>query len=359
MADDGGHPGAVPHGLTLAAAWAWRLLVVAAAVVATLWGLAQLRVVVLPVIAALLVASVLGPLAGRLRRRGWRPAPATGVALGGTLLLFVAVIAVLVPLFAGELDGIGDKVTQAVDDAKDWARHEPLDWSEEKIDQVDHDVRAQFSGGGGALSGRLLAGTTVVAEVVVGVLLTLVLSFFLVKDGDEIWAWVLSRVHPDRREVVDASGRGAMETLAGYLKGVALTGLVDATFIGIGLVVLGVPLAFPLAVLTFFAAFFPVVGATTVGALSAVVALVDGGIGRALGVVVLTLAVQQLEAHLIMPLVMRRQVNLHPAVVLVALAAGGVVGGIIGAFLAVPATAVVTRVAHEVRVRTPVPASGA
>ncbi|NNE95658.1 MAG: AI-2E family transporter, partial [Acidimicrobiales bacterium] len=165
--------------------------------------------------------------------------------------------------------------------------------------------------------------------------------------------WIVERVAPARRNAVDRAGSAAMGTLRSYLMAVSLAGVVDAFAIGLGLWIIGVPLVIPLAVITFFAAFLPVVGATAAGVLAATVALVANGPIEALVVVALTLVVQQLEGNLVLPVLMGNHVPLHPVVVLVALTAGGSLAGIIGAFVAVPFAAMVTAAAGAFRAEIP------
>jgi putative heme transporter len=179
---------------------------------------------------------------------------------------------------------------------------------------------------------------------VVGALVTLFLLFFFVKDGPRFYGWLRAVVPESRRRNVEELVPEIWETLQSYLVGVVIIGLFDALFIGLALLIIGVPLVLPLAVLTFFAAFFPLVGAVVAGAVAGLVALVSGGIGDAVLVVASGLIVQQIEGNLLQPVVMGRQVQLHPAVTLLSVAAGGTVAGIAGAFLAVPVAAVTRRV---------------
>lgn len=337
-------PWVVPRWLEQSAAWAWRLLVVAAAVLAVVALFGRLRVVVLPVLVALLLATLGAPLVRALTDRGVPRLLASWIAVLLGLMLVGAVGYLVV-------EGVGTRLLQDTEwesvrgEVRAWLGDGPLDLSDSDIDRLEEDVRDWFVGGVGTID---VERVRVVAEVVGGTLLTIVLSFFFVKDGPQMWAWLVRRWHPDRRPAIDVAGRAAFDSLAGYVRGVAVTGLVDAVAIGLALWLIGVPLVVPLAVLTFFGAFFPIVGATVVGALGTVVALVANGPGDAVLVALATLAVQQLEGDLIMPVVMRRTVRLHPAVVLVALAAGGALAGIAGAFVAVPVVAAIAAVLRAV-----------
>ena len=187
-----------------------------------------------------------------------------------------------------------------------------------------------------------------------GLVTAAILAFFLVRDGDRIQQWLVEHlVDPDDRDRVEAATRTAGGTLQSYIQAVIVIGGLDAVFIGIALLVLGVPLAVPLAVLTFLGGFFPVVGATVAGFLAALVALVTGGVLDAVIVVGVVVAIQQIDGNVLQPVIMGRAVNLHPAVVLLALTAGGMLAGIIGAFMAVPIAAVATALVRKMWVSSP------
>lgn len=331
-------PADVPFWLARTSAWAWRLLVVVAAVVAFGWLLQRLRVVVVPLLVALMLASVLAPLVRRIQARGLPLLAATWIVLLAVGLFVGGILAAAGWGLSSELTGDAARWDQVEEDVRDWLQEGPLGLSEDSVDDLERNIRRTIAGGASFNSSRAM----LVVELVSGLFLAMALTFFFVKDGPSMWSWIVRRVDPTRRELVDEAGRKAVSTLSAYLKAVAITGIIDAVVIGIGLVIIGVPLAVPLAIITFFAAFLPVVGATVAGALAALVALITNGPGDALLVVVLTLAVQQIEGDVIMPVIMGRQVPLHPAVVLAALAAGGALAGILGAFVAVPLAAVVT-----------------
>jgi putative heme transporter len=339
-------PAAVPRWLHVGAAWSWRLLLVGGATLGALYVLRRLQFVVLPVVVALGAACVLGPMARRLEQRGMRPLLAAWVVVGGSLLVVGGLVAALAPAVANEVNDVGDSLDDAKADIEDWLRDGPLDLDDREIERLEDAVQD----GGGLSAGSARRGVSLAFEVVTGALLAFVLTFFFVKDGPTMWRWVVDRVAPERRELVAACGFAARRTLAAYLVGVAMAGTIEGVTIGIGLWIIGVPLVVPLAVITFFAAFVPILGATVAGALAALVALAAGGTGDALLVVALAVVIQQLDGDVLQPLIMRRQVSLHPAVVLVALAIGGTAGGIAGAVVAVPVAAVALAVAHEVRV---------
>lgn len=336
---------AVPRWLERTTGWTWRLLVLAVGVVGVIWFLGMFRLVLVPVLIALLFSALFWPLSDWLRRHGAPPIVATWIVmlLGAGLLVGIGYL-----LFVT----VGQQLTsdtqwgEIEDEIRNWLRTGPLDLTSAEIDDLEDRAGEALTAG---VAGNGLGPARTAVELLGAGFLTLVLLFFFLKDGPLMWRWITRRVRPPRRPAVDIGGHAAFDALGAYMRGVAITGIVDATFIGIALVVIGVPLALPLAVLTFFAAFFPIVGATTAGALAALVALVSNGLTDAIIVVIVTFVVQQVEGDVVMPLVMRRQVHLHPAVILTVLAIGGALAGITGAFVAVPIAAMVTAGASAIR----------
>lgn len=352
----------VPRSLRVAAALSWRVLVVVAAVLLVVVALIQLRLAVLPVIVALLVATVLMPPLRALRRRGWPALLATWtVILAGVLVLSVAV-GLVSQGFISELDELDARVDEGIGEVQQWLTDGPLQLPENALaDAVDRG-RAFVSENGGVLVGGLTSGARLAAELVAGLLLALVLLFFFLKDGDRIWGWIVGLFPSAQRAHVGEIGRRAWGALSGYVRGTAIVALVDAVLIGIVLAVLGVPLVLPLALLTFLAAFFPLVGAVIAGILAALVALVTEGTTDALIVAAAILVIQQLEGDVLQPIVLGKAVRLHPIAILLALTVGATLGGIIGAFLSVPVAAVgaaVLAYAREVAPAAPAAAPGA
>jgi predicted PurR-regulated permease PerM len=340
----------IPGWLSRSAAVSWRLLVVAAAIGVVGFLLVYLRLVVLPVIVALFLSTLLAPPAGWLRARGWPPLAATWAVIGGAVLVIAGATAALAPQIGPEIGTLRDRVATGLDDVQRWLREGPLHFSEAQLSDLLARARQEAQSNSRALTRGVLSCATLAVEVVTGALLSLVLTFFFVKDGDRMGNWIAG-LAGDRAQEVRAVGRRAFETLGAYLRGQAIVGLIDGVFIGIGLAIVGVPLAVPLAFLVFLGAFLPIVGAFLSGLIAALVALVSKGLVAALIIVGITIVVQQLEGHVLAPLVLGRAVKLHPAVILLALTGGGVVGGIIGAALAVPAVAVLTSVGSYLRHR--------
>lgn len=327
----------LPRFLEVGAAWGWRFIVVVVAILATAWLLIQLRVVLIPVFVALIFAALLQPLVDLLNR--WMPRL---LAVWLVLLSVVALLSVIAYFLQSQvrdaIDELRDSWSTARADIEDWLRTGPLDLDQSRIDSLSERAETalrEFASGFFTSSDN----ARIAAEVVGGFFLTIVLTFFFAKDGAKMWRWIVAKVHPVRRPAVDRSGVAAFKALQGWIRGVAITGAVDGLMIGIALVVLGVEAAIPLAVITFFGAFFPIVGATLAGALAAAVALATQGPETALIVALVVLVVQQVEGDILLPIVMYRQVALHPVVVLLALAVGAAIGGVLGAVVAVPLTA--------------------
>lgn len=344
----------VPPWLARSAAVSWRLLVVAAVVAVVGFILVYLRLVVLPVVVALFLSTLLAPPVGWLRARGWPPLAATWTVIAAAVLLAAGLGALLAPQIGPQVGTLRTQIGQGLDDVQRWLREGPLHFSENQLSDLITRARREVQANSAGLTRGVLSGAARALEVVTGALLSLVLTFFFVKDGDRIGNWI-ARQAGSRSEEVRAVGRRAFETLGAYLRGVALVGLVDAVLIGIGLAVVRVPLAVPLAFLVFLGAFFPIVGAFVSGVFAALVALVTQGPVAALVIVGITVAVQQIEGHVLAPVVLGRAVRLHPVVILLALTAGGVLGGIAGAALAVPAVAVATSVGSYLRNRPATP----
>jgi putative heme transporter len=343
-------PAGIPPSLARAAGISWRLLVVAAALFLIVYVLAFLRVITIPVIVALLLATLLTPPVDALRRRGWPNLAATWAVIGAAVVVIAALVVLLVPLVTADLDQVRTQAEAGVEELQAYLARPPFNITEVRLSQYLDQVQEQLRTNASGITTRVVTGAVLVGEIITGLILTLVLVFFFVKDAGSITRWLLD-LAGRQREHLGAIGRRAATAASGYVRGVAIVGLVDAFFIGLGLVVLRVPFALPLAFLTFVGAFLPLVGAFIAGALAALVALVAKGPAAALIVVAITVAVQQIEGHVLAPVVLGRAVKLHPIVILLALGAGAILGGIAGAFLAVPCAAVVTAVGGYLRRR--------
>ncbi len=349
----------VPRVLDGAAAWGWRILVVAAAVAVVVVVLIELYVVVVPVVLALFLASVLEPVAARLRAHRWPPALAAVTVFLGALAVLLAALAWIGISVASQFEDLGEQIDEAVVEAKDWAQGDPLNWSKEKVDQQEAEIRDLVREASGGVAQQAAGQARLAGEVLGGIVLMLFTLFFVMKDGARMTDWITERIPPSNRGDWVAITRHARFIMKQYLVATAATGFIDAVLIGVALWVIGVPLILPLAVLTFLGGFIPLVGAFVAGLVAAVVALVTNGVGDALLVVAVTVAVQQIEGNLLQPLILERAVRLHALVTVLAVSAGLLVGGLLGAFISVPLVAIAVGVGSHYRsANTPAPDAG-
>ena len=331
----------LPRPLAVAAAWGACALVLGLVLLVLLRLLTRVAPVTAAVVAAILLTALLQPVATALRRLR---APAAIAALGGVLTLLVLLAGAGVFVWrrvSAELPELRSALADAVDRVRGLLVDGPLSLDRGQVDRLRDDLVRRLQD----TAPSPYAGATTGLEVLAAVVLAVVVLFLLLKDGRQIWVWIV-RLFPDRlRHRVDDAGRQGWDALTAYVRGTVLVAAVDAAGIGIALIALRVPLALPLIVLTFLGAFVPIVGATLAGAAAVLVALVGGGVTDALLVLAAVLVVQQLEGNVLQPLIMGRALRLHPLVILLSVASAGLLGGIAGAVVAVPVVAVAYRVA--------------
>ena len=319
-----------------AAAWAWRILVILAAVAALLLLMWQLRVIVVPVALAVILTALLLPAVDRLDQRGMPRGGAVALVLLGGLGLFGGILTFVVSQFISGLPGLVAEVTRSIDNATNWLIDGPAHLSREQIDKAGDTAAAALRDNQERLTSGALSTAATLTEIVTGALLTLFTLIFLLSGGRGIYAYLTKIVPAGSRDRVRDAGRAGFGSLIGYVRATFLVALVDAVGIGAGLAILGVPLALPLASLVFLGAFVPLIGAVLTGFVAVVVALLAKGFIYALITLGLIFAVQQLESHVLQPLLMGRAVSIHPLAIVLAIAAGAVSAGIIGALLSVP-----------------------
>ncbi len=331
-----------------------NLILIGLAIVLGLWVLAQLRVVVVPVLVALLLATFLVPPVEVLRRHRWPSAIATLVVMLLSIAALAGVIWLIAPLFIDQFDQLETTVDEGVEEVVRWLVQGPLDLERREIDEAVEEGLDSLRSHAGDIGEGVLSGASLLAELVAGLLLLIVLVFFFVHDGRRMWAWTVAFAPERHRELIDGAGREVWRSTAGYMRGVALIAVVDAVLIGIALAIIGVPLVVPLMVVVFLGAFIPLIGAFVAGAIAALVALISEGPLAALFVVAAITAIQQIEGDLLYPNIVGRVIKLHPVVILLVLTAGTVIAGLLGALLAVPvAAAVWTAVDYVRRERAP------
>lgn len=332
----------VPRWLEVVASWSWRILLVAGVVWVVAWLARYLSVVLVPMIVALFVAAVLAPPMDWLRERGLPNLAAIWVVILGALAVLAGIALMLAPVVAGEVSELSGELTNATDQIKGWLTNGPLDLEAAQVDRWIDAATGQFQqrflNSGGAMRA---------IEVVGGIFFGLIVAFFLAKDREHITRWFVDLFWADDRDKAERAIDRGWGTLRSYMGGTAIIGVVDAVLIGIGLIVLGVPLAVPLMIFTFVGAFIPLIGAFVAGLLAALVALAANGVVDALIVTGIVVVVQQVEGDVLAPAVLGRAMKLHPLVILVGVFAGAVVAGVFGAFITVPAIATVLAVKNE------------
>ncbi len=322
-----------------AAAWAWRLLVILAAAVALLWVLKKLEVIVVPLLLALVISALLVPAVDWLARQGLPRGGAVTLVLLGGFAILGAILTFVISQFIVGLPDLTEQVTRSIDTTRRWLIEGPAHLRGEQIDNARNAaIQALHNNQAKLTSGALSTAATITELVTAAVLVLFTLIFFLY-GGRNIWQYVAKIFPAGVRDRVLEAGRAGYGSLIGYVRATFLVALTDAIGVGTGLVIMGIPLALPLASLVFLGAFIPLVGAVIAGFLAVVVALLAKGIVYALITLGLLVVVNQLEAHLLQPLVMGRAVAIHPLAVVLAIGTGGVLGGIVGALLSVPTVA--------------------
>lgn len=324
-----------------------QVLLVLALVALVILALTQLTVVVIPVLLALIIASALAPVMSFLRGHGWPSILATLAVLASAVIILGGLVWLIVLAVENQWSQLADSAEKGFKQLQSFAQGLPFDITDKQIEDAknglaDFVTSSQF--GSGALAGVSAAG-----NFLTGLAVFVVVLFFFLKDGPRIWDFLCRPFRGVHYERARRAGNVTVATFGGYVRGTATVALVDAIGIGGGLAImnlfgLSVPLVLPLAVVVFISAFIPIVGATAAGILAALVALVASGPVAALIVVGIVILVNQLEGNLLQPLVMGRTLNLHPLVILIALTTGSVLGGILGAILAVPLTAVAWKI---------------
>ena len=334
---------------------AWRLAVVLLTLYLLLRLVERIALVVFALMAALLVTALLQPAVSRLDRLGL-PHSLAAITV---FVLGVGVIAVAVWFVVGQVSANASAVAghlhNAVSQIRSWLSSGPLHLSDHQLDVAISDLEAAVSRNRAQLASGAISTAGSVARLLAGALLTLFTTFFLLRDGERIWRWLVRLFPATLRDRTDVAGPLAWSAVVGFVRGVVLVALVDAVTMTAVLYILGVPLAVPLGVLIFLGAFVPLVGLAVTGGMAVLVALVSNGPGTALVVLIALVAAVQVEGHLLQPLIMSRAVRLHPLAIVMSVAVGALVAGIGGALLAVPLVAALNTVARHVNPTAPIP----
>lgn len=346
----------VPHALRIAAAWSWRLIVVGVVGWALLRFVGIIRIVMIPLAIALLLSALLAPAVGWLLKLKLPRSLATFLVLICGLAAVAGTLTLVVNQFVDGLPKLTDNASAGIRQIQEWARTGPLHLSDDQVDNAIDQLQRWVNANTSSLTSTGISTAATLAEILAGALLVLFTTFFFLRDGRKIWRFLVRLFPVNARWSLSDAGDASWSTLGAYVRATVLVAFIDATGIGLALVILDVPFPFPLAALVFLGAFIPIAGASISGAVAVLVALVDKGWVIALILLGAVIAVQQLEGHVLQPLIMGRAVAIHPLVVIIGITSGVVVAGVIGALVAVPLIAVLnTGIRRLARRRPEVP----
>lgn len=329
----------VTAGMRISGDWAWRILATVGAVVVVGYVLGFMSELTIPIAIALLLNALLNPARQFLVDKGWKPGiAATTIFLAG-IVLVVGVITIVVRQFVAGAADLADQVSGGLAKVQDWLVNGPLSLSQDQIDSAVKAAQKALADNKDVLTSGALNTATSAGHVLTGMVLALFTLFFFLRDGRKVWNWLL-RLAPERaRSRIDGAADASWATLRGYVRATVLVAFVDALGIGVGIAIIGVPLALPLAAFVFLSSFIPIIGALLSGIVAVLVALVTVGPVKAIIVLAIVIAVQQLESHVLQPVLLGRAVSLHPLAVALSIAGGVILAGITGALLAVPLAA--------------------
>ena len=336
---------ALPRSVQLLAAWSWRLLVIVAATAVVLWLLNYFKVIAVAVAVAVLLSVLLTPVARWLRERiRFSRVAASATSVVGLLVVVGGLLALAGNSIVNGFADLASEATAGLDTLIGWLSTGPMQISASQIEAYRQQATTSLSDNAASLLSGALSVTTTLGHVGTGAIIALFCTLFFLIDGRRIWFWVVGLLPRSARQRTHEASRRGLVALGAYTRTQILVALVDAVGIGIGAAILQVPLALPLATLVFIGSFIPIVGALISGSVAILVALVAHGPVVALAMLAVVLLVQQIEGHLLQPLLMGHAVSLHPVAVLLAVAAGSMAAGIVGALFAVPIAAVVNTV---------------
>lgn len=332
-------PSAVPPGMQIAGAWSWRILAVVGVAAVVIFLVTQLRLVVIPLMVAVLVAALLVPFSQWLQKHRWPKWLAIALSEVGLLVIVAGLVTLFVTQIVSGFPSLQEQTLARYADLKVWLLDSPLHLTESQINDSFAQAWASIQQDSGWLvSGAVSVGSGL-GHFLTGFLLVLFATLFILIDGRGIWNWIV-RLFPRRgRAAIGGAGEAGWVTLTTFVKVQIFVAAVDAVGIGLGAFFLGLPLVIPVAIAVFLGSFVPVVGAVLTGAIAVFIALVFQGPFSALIMLIIVLAVQQIEGHVLQPLVMGTAVKVHPLAVVLAVATGGFVAGIPGALFAVPVVA--------------------
>jgi predicted PurR-regulated permease PerM len=339
----------VPGWLQTGAAWSWRLLLLAAAIYLIARVIGVLYIVVVPCTAALLLTALLQPLKGRLRRAGLPNLTATWCTLLVGALVLGGLVMLVTNRVSADYPVLVEETRHTTTQVEAWLSGAPFHLKSSNVQGALNNIPGYLSKHKALVEGTVVAGGKIAAEFFGGLVLMIFVMFFLIKDGERIWSWLISGLRGETARRMDRAGHAAWLAVVYYMRGTVAVAAIHGVVIGLALYFMGAPLVIPLAVLVFVAAFVPLVGLLVAGGLAIVVTLAAKGWVAAVILLCVLIVEDQLEGHLLQPQVVGRVIRLHPLAVILSLAVGGVLAGIVGAVVAIPIVAVITRAVPELR----------
>ncbi|MGH3366200.1 MAG: AI-2E family transporter [Nocardioidaceae bacterium] len=337
----------IPRGVDVAAAWSWRFLAIVLATGVLGWLLRYLSVVVIPVVIALLMAALLTPVVNRLHRGKLGRGPASGIVMVGGLAFLGAALTLVGQQIVDGFSDLSKQVVKGLQQIEDWLQRPPLSLSDAQLTSLLNQAQGAITSSNEAIVSSATSLGTTLGHLVAGFFIVLFALFFFLYDGARIWRFLAHLFPRAAHDKVDSSGHVAWASLTSFVRATVVVAFVDALGIMIAAFALSVPLAFPIGVLVFLGAFVPIVGALVSGFVAVIVALVAHGPVVALLMLGAVLLVQQLESHILQPFLLGRAVSVHPLAVILAVAGGVLVAGIVGALVAVPVVASLNAVARH------------
>jgi predicted PurR-regulated permease PerM len=339
----------IPGWLQTSAAWSWRLLLLGVMVYVLARLASLLYLVVVPCAAAILFTALLQPLAYRIRRAGLPPLGAAWCALLAAIVVLAGALTLVTTRVRAQYPSLVPQVKRTTAQVQNWLAGAPFHLHTGNLQKLSNTIVKYLGQHKSLVEGTVVSGGKLAFEFLGGVVLALFVTFFLLKDGDRIWSWLTRRLSPPGKQRADKAGTAAWHSVVYYVRGTVTVAAIHGVVMGVTLTVMGVPLAAPLALLVFLAAFVPLVGMLVAGALAILVVLATKGWLDAVVLLGIMILMSQLEGHLLQPLVVGRWVRLHPLAVILVLGVGTVIAGIAGAVVAVPITAAISSAMRALR----------
>lgn len=342
----------LPLGIRVAAAWCWRLIVIALAIAGVVWLIMVLHNVVIPLVVAILLTALLHPIVAFFERRGWPRALGVATAMLTLFASIALLVSLIVTQLRGGLDDVAARSQAAWQQFLHWIEQPPLNLNSDQIDHYVQQITAAISSHQSEILTGALKFTTTAGHLLTGILLVLFSLIFLLLDGKRVWYWVLGFLPKRAHAAVDSAGRAGWVSVGQFVRvQIFFVAIINAVGIGVGAVLLGVPLPFAIGVLVFFGSFLPFIGAISTGAVAVFISLIYNGPVNAVIMLLIVILVHQIESHVLQPLIIGHAVSVHPLAVVLAVATGLMVGGIAGALFAVPVAAALSSMVDTITER--------